>query len=59
MRLYSEVQSERVSRPAKKGGNEHIKVFLQRGNNMEYLIKFTEKSLIIYNKNGDVLHTIV
>jgi hypothetical protein len=50
MKLYAKITSERDSRPAKKGGNDYIRIELTDRNNDIAIIVFQAGALAIYHR---------
>ena len=50
MKLYATITSERDSRPAKKGGNDYIRIKLTDRNNDIAIIVFQAGALAIYHR---------
>ena len=50
MKLYATIASERDSRPAKKGGNDYIRIELTDRNNDIAIIVFQAGALAIYHR---------
>lgn len=46
MKIYATIESERDSRPVKKGGDKYLDIFITRGNKPAYNIRIDHDILV-------------